>query len=301
MKIIFQYIIVAVAMFTSVAAQADDKGRLFVIGDATTYGWDLDKAQALLSNGQEPNVFTGTLYLKGDQIFKFMEAHEWGSTEYGLPTEAETAVVSGEFTLATGELDNGYQQIKVAQDGNYIISVNIEKLTANIELSNYQDTEIKCSALFMVGSATDGGWSVEDGTPLYQSSETPYEYSATVKLKASPESFKIATALKGAGSWNPDYFYFKDADDAGKISTDSTDDRQWSVAENGNYAVKVNTVSNTISIEKVTTAGIEAIVAYPVNVGGVSYFNLQGQKVSNPSNGVFIEVSGNDVRKVILH
>lgn len=300
MRTIIQHILVATTVLTSVAANADDKGRLFVIGDATTYGWNLDMAQALLSNDQEPNVFTGTLYLKADQDFKFMEAHEWGSTEYGLPEDASNPV-TGELTLASGTNDVGYKKIQVTQSGNYTITIDIEHLKADITLSSYQDSEIKYSALFIVGGATIGGWSVEDGTPLYQSSATPYEYSATATLKAAPESFKIATALKGAGSWNPDYFYFKDADDEGKISSDSTDDRQWSVSEFGNYKISVNTVANTISIENSTATGIESIFTSKPEVSEIIYYNLQGQKVNNTSKGIYIQVFGNEVRKVILH
>lgn len=303
MKTIFQHIMVAVVMLTSMAANADDKGHLFIIGGATAYEWNLDKAQALLSTPEYPNVYTGTLYLKGGEgnTFKFMEASEWGSTEYGLPSDSESTLVSGDVQLASGTLDDGYKQMYVENSGNYNISVDVASKTAQIVYAEYQATEIQYTSLFAVGGATPGSWSVDDGTPLYQSISAPYEYSANIKLNAAPESFKIATSLRGGCSFDAMYYYFRDDDDATKISTDNTDDRQWSVTEDGIYEVKVNTVSNTISIEKAPTTGIEPIVASPANVGEISYFNLQGQRVNNPSNGLFIEVSGNDVRKVILH
>ena len=303
MRSIFQYLMVVTALLTSVTANADDKGRLFIIGGATAYEWDLDKAQALLSTSENPSVYTGTLYLKGgeDNTFKFLEATEWGGTEYGLPSDSESANVSGNIQLASGSLDDGYKQMYVENSGNYNLSVDVENKTAQIVYAEYQETEILYTSLFAVGGATPGNWSVNDGTPLYQSASAPYEYKANVKLKAAPESFKIATSLRGGGSFDAKYYFFRDGGDDGKITTDSTDDRQWSVSEAGDYTITVNTVSSTISVVKDTTTGIESILVSKTDAGETTYYNLQGQKVNTPSNGIFIQVSGNDVRKVILH
>ncbi len=292
----------------SLTANADDKGRLFIIGEATPAGWDLDMSQAILSTTEAPSVYRGTIYLKAgeNKTFKFMQSHEWGSTEFGLATDASQSDVSGNIKLATGTFDDGYKQLQVAKDGNYDIVIDTESLEGDIVLSAYQTTEIIYSSIYLVGNATNGGWSIEDGTPLYQNTTSPFEYKAVVSLKSTdngnPASFKIATALRGAGSWNPKYFLFKDADDAGKISTDSTDDRQWSVKEGGTYTVTVNTLSNTISIEKTTgdASGIESIISSATDNEPAVYYNLQGQRVNTPSNGIFIEVIGNKARKVKL-
>lgn len=301
MKNLIKKLLVIGGILSSVAAHADNKGRLFIIGDATSYGWELDKAQALISTSENPYLYKGTIYLKGGETntFKFMESHEWGSTEYGI---ADKAAVSGEFQLVSGSLDDGYSQIYVAESGNYCITVDTESLTGDITRSDYQEREIKCTALFLVGGATKGGWSVEDGTPLCQSATAPYEYSATVPLK-SDGSFKIATALRGAGSWDAKYYYFRDAHDPGKISTDSTDDSQWSVEADGDYTVTVNTIADTISLERNNgqTTGIEDVTITNVDDTTPVYYNLQGTQVANPSNGVFIKVVGNHVSKVILN
>lgn len=304
MKPNFKLLVVATAMLVTTIANADENGRLFIIGNSTPYEWDLDMAQALLSTTGNPTVYTGTIYLKGGEeyTFKFMEAHEWGSTEYGVPASVESTVVNGNFQLSSGTLDDGYQKMFVTENSNYDITIDIKNLDANITLSEYQETEINYCSLFLVGNATPGDWSVENGTALYQSVNTPYEYSTTVNLKANG-SFKIATALRGAGGWNAKYFYFKDADDAGKISTDDTDDRQWSVEEDGDYTVSVNTLANTITIDKQNNpaSGIEKITNSSTEYAHPVYYNLQGCRVDNPSNGVFIEVIGNNAKKVIFN
>ncbi|MDE6581587.1 MAG: Ig-like domain-containing protein [Duncaniella sp.] len=51
--------------------------------------------------------------------------------------------------------------------------------------------------------------------------------------------------------------------------------------------------------ENGSTTGIENIAVDAAN-GAVEYFNLQGIRVVNPENGVFIRRQGNDVKKVVL-
>lgn len=317
MRNFIKKIFVVGAMLTAVTSYADEKdGRLFIMGDAAPYQWsEIEKAQALLSTAENPSVFTGTIYLKaGDgnnNVFKFMEAHEWGGTEFGLPIDVESTIVSGDIQLASGKLDDGYAKMSVAEAGNYYISVDTENLTANIKRSEYQGSEIIYTSLFLVGSATPGNWSVENGTPLYQSEQSPYEYKATVTLKAkdvnnpdnpnAPALFKIVTSLKGAWSFDGKYFLFRDAEDAGKISTDSTDDRQWSVDKDGEYIVTVNTLDKTISIEYLDPSGINDIEINASEKGTPVYYNLMGCRVNNPANGVFIKVTGKKVEKVMLH
>lgn len=295
---LFQNILLLGAMLLSFTAKADDNGRLFIIGSATPYGWELDMAQSLLSTPDNPGVYTGTIYLKGgeENTFKFMEAHEWGNTEYGIPA---ASAVQGNIQLASGTLDNEYSQMYVTENGNYNISIDTNNLVGVIKPSDYQENEIKYCSLFLIGDATDGGWTVENGTPLYQTKTAPYEYSAIVTLK-SQGSFKIANALRGAGSWNPQYYYFKDVDDDTKISTDSTDDRQWSVSNDGDYRVTVNVISHTISILSATGIEENTNSAVETNIPSV-YYNLQGNKINQPSTGIYIEIRGNKATKIIRH
>ncbi len=51
--------------------------------------------------------------------------------------------------------------------------------------------------------------------------------------------------------------------------------------------------------ENGSTTGIENVAVDAAN-GAVEYFNLQGIRVVNPENGVFIRRQGNDVKKVVL-
>lgn len=295
MKKSLRNIFALMAMTACVTGNADDFGRLFVIGDASPAGWNEYKCQALLATPEDPDVYTGTLYLKNSGEFKFMTQPTWGSLEYGVPAGA-SSTVDGSFAIASGKDDEGYSKLSVAQAGNYLIKVDTKNLTADITLSPYQASEIIYSSLFLVGGNTPGGWSVDDGTPLYQTPATPYIYSAKVELKGSG-SFKIATSIRGGGTYSAEHFLFRDAANPGKISSDDTGDLQWSVEKDDTYNVIVNTVDSTISITSTTS-----VEGPEVNDDMLpsTYYNLQGQKVANPEKGIYIKVTGDKASKIIL-
>lgn len=300
MKNIIKYALCAAFAAGSFNANASlTDGRLYIIGEALSYGYSLDAAQALLATSENPEVFTGTIYLKGNESFKFMENAEWGGTEYGATT-SEPA--SGQIVLASGKDDSGYNKITVADAGNYYMVIDTKNLTATIEKSAYQAAPIEYCSLFLVGGNTPGGWSVDNGTPLYQSVETPYVYSNKKVYLTSDGSFKIARTIKGGGTFDAQYWFFRDANNSGKISADNTNDLQWVVAESGNYDVNVNTSDDSISVNKTVegTSGISTIITDTSNDGNTVYYNLQGVKVENPTSGIYIKVADNSIRKVRL-
>ena len=83
-----------------------------------------------------------------------------------------------------------------------------------------------------------------------------------------------------------------------KIIADGTGDRKWQISETGNYAVDINLLDGSIAITKKPADGVGDII-YDNDRTPV-YYNLQGNPVANPSNGIFIKKTGNKVSKVIL-
>lgn len=63
------------------------------------------------------------------------------------------------------------------------------------------------------------------------------------------------------------------------------------------YDITVDFAAMTVNVVKVGD-GISAIEAD--NNAPAVYYNLQGVEVAEPANGLFIEVRGNQVRKVTL-
>lgn len=296
-----KFFTLAVSFVTAIATNASvEDGKLYIAGDAMSYGYSLDDAQALLATADAPSVFVGTLYLQADKDFKFLETYHFGNTEIGATTE-QTEPVLGDVVLSKGTGDSGYNKLKVAESGNYYIEIDTENLVGKIVKSEYQDAPIYYCSLFLVGGATGGGWSVDNGTPLYQQVDNPYLFSSEVTLgneSDSSASFKITNAVKGGGTWQAKYWLYRDADDNGKITTDSTDDRQWTVAEYADYNVTVNLIDNTISIDKIGDAGVEAPICD--NQAVAEYYNLQGIRVEQPTSGVYIVVKSGKAHKQVV-
>ncbi len=285
------YTLAAALMMGALGAQA---GQLFLAGDATLYGWNLDDAQALLSTPDNDNIYTGTLYLKGEQEFKILASYEFGGTEYGAAPDA--SLTDGKITLASGINDEGYGKIKVAEDGNYLITIDTENLSATFVKSVYQESEVIYSTLFMVGSATAGNWSVDNGTPMYQNPENPCEFSA-MNIELNEGTFKIANALKGGGTWGGKYWFFRNADNAELMTLDQEGDLQWSIITAGNYNIVANTATGAISIKAAQSSSISDIAAPDA---AAEYSNLQGVRVMNPANGLYIVRQGGKTFKTLL-
>lgn len=287
--------LLACALSLCAASAGVSAANLWIIGDATPYGWSTDDATALVSTVDNPSIYTGTVYLKANADFKFMTVPDFGNEEYGAAPGA--TLTDGVIALEKGSDDNGYAKIQVPESANYLLTVDTESMTASIVKSVYQDTEINLASMFMVGDATPNGWSVDNGTPLRQNPDTPYIYAAE-KQEMKANTFKIATVIKGAGSWDPKYWYFRDADNAGKIALNQAGDLQWSIEEAGDYNISVNTLDSTIKIEKWTSSSVIEIDAESNT--DTEYYNLQGIKIETPANGILIKRRGNKTTKVIV-
>ena len=282
------------ALFLSATVLCANADNLWIIGEATSYGWDTDKATAILA-APDSKVFSGTIYLKAGKDFKFMTAPDFGNEEYG--TAPGATLVNGEVALAKGTDDTGYGKLQVAEDANYNITVNTDAMTATVVKSEYQSTQISICSLFMVGSAMPNGWDVMLGSPLYQNKENPCEFISG-DLELDPGTFKIAIDLKGACSWNPEYWYFRDANDANKIARAQDGDLQWNIDAKDTYTVVVNVNDNAISITPKGQSSISSIVSGDDEEA--EYYTLTGVKTTNPQGGIFICKRGNQVHKLII-
>ena len=289
------------AMMIAGAVSVNAQGRsdlLFIAGDGAPYGYDLDKATALVATAENANVYTGTVYLKADSEFKFLTTYSFGNDEY------RSTVKTGAYPDADGKValrlisgDDFDYKIKVAESANYLITVDTEALTATIVKSAYQDTQINFCSLFMVGGATATGWSVNAAHTMKQDVDQPYVFKA--EKEAFVESdFKLAWAIKGADLWHDECWYVKDPTDETKMVLGG-DDIKWIITSAGNYDVIANVLDNTISI-KSAVDGVVAVEAEAEAAEAV-YYNMQGVRVANPAQGqLVIKVANGKAQKVVL-
>lgn len=285
---IFTRLAIAAACMASVA-NVSAQGRtdlLWVLGDATPYGWSTDDATALLATANDSKVYSGTMYLEADKSFKFLTTYDFGNMEYRAAVSDATPDADGKVALVLTDSGDDFQ-IHVSESANYLITVDTENLQATIVKSAYQATQVRYASIFIVGSALSTGYSVDMGLAMAQNPEAPCEFSVT-NTPMLTGLFKIATALKGSGTWDPRFWYFCDPADPAKMVLNAEGDNQWNIADEGNYDVKANLADNTISIAKSGQSGIDGIAVDMTADRPAVYYSIDGRKVANPVAGSLV-------------
>ncbi len=287
MKIFTKIAIAAACVVT--AANVSAQGRtdlLWVLGDATPSGWSTDDATALLAPADDSKIYSGTMYLEADKDFKFLTTYDFGNMEYRAATADATPDADGKVALVlTGDGDDF--KIHVTESANYLITVDTESLEATIVKSAYQETQVRYASIFIVGSALSTGYAVDKGLAMLQNPAAPYEFSVS-NASMQEGSFKIATALKGSGTWDARYWYFADPADPTKMMPNADGDNQWSISTAGNYDVKANLATNVISITEAGQSGISEITAGAVEDLPVAYYTIEGRRVDAPVAGSLV-------------
>lgn len=296
MKIFTRLTIGAIMLAGASTVNAQNRqDLLFLAGDALSYGWSLDDATALVATAENDKVYTGTVYLEADKDFKFLTTYDFGNKELHPVAANATPDAEGKVSLMVDGDDN---KIHVTESANYLINVDTESLTATIVKSAYQQTHIPYCVLFMVGSAFESNYNCDQGHIMRQNQEEPYLFASKNEAMLSG-LFKIDWAIKGAGTWDKKYWYFRDADDATKMILAADGDNQWEITTPGNYDITANILTNTIDITS-ADAGVTEVETDDASAEAV-YYNLQGERVANPEKGsLVIRVAGGRAHKLIF-
>ena len=220
-------ILFAVSFVTSFAAD-----KLILIGDAAPDGWALNNSVAMLNQGND--VWKVTVQLKADEGFKFLTDTDFGSFQYRA---GDSDVMLSDGVAATlydsGENAND-NKFKVSAAANYDVVCDLTNKTVTVTRSAYQEHALRYAALWMVGGATPGGWSIGDGVQLNQHEDNPLVYSATTWLTTG--EFKLATNKYADFGQS---MFQRDAADATKMVLGG-DDNKWNITEPATYDVEVN-------------------------------------------------------------
>ena len=132
--------------------------------------------------------------------------------------------------------------------------------------------------------------------------------------ETSYSAFRFHTAL--SNDWNKLGTQYRPTEDkvlnvgmgtsTTDVTTDGTGDKNWKVETayvNNTYYVydlKLDLLNNKLTIDGTKhTTGIESI-SVEDSVAPVEYFNLQGVRVENPENGLYIVRQGNKVSKQLI-
>lgn len=280
---------IAAAVLTANAAD-----RLLIVGEAVWGGWSIDNSIVMFNSTENPDVFKATVSLNQNGTFKFLTTTEWGNLEYRAGDNDVTLAEGVASPLVSTEENSNDKQFKVSETANYDIVCDLTAKTIVVKKANYQTNPLKHTALWMIGSATPGEWSIGDGAMLVPLVDNPTVFKATINLVEG--EMKIAVNNQtGYGQT----FYLRDTTDETKMVFGG-DDNKWNITKAGKYDVTVDVVNMTISITETSSTGISS--AESASNVTTALYDLGGNRVSskNLRPGCYIQKYGSKTKKIIV-
>ena len=280
-------IILAASTLTSQAAE-----RLLIVGDGVWGGWAIDNSIVMMKDETNPDLFTATVQLKANSDFKFLTATDWGNLEYRAGDATVTLSEGVAAALVSSEENPNDNKFQVAETANYDISADLAAKTLTVKKAAYQETEIKHTALWLIGSATPGGWNLGDGVKISPRADNPMVLEGSAQLNEGEMKIAVNT-YTGYGQT----FYQRDVTDDTKMVFGG-DDNKWNITKAAKYIIVADTKNLTISITEDTGTGIADIAGE--TDAQTEWFTLSGVKVAQPANGVFVKRQGKKTVKVLV-
>ncbi len=201
---------------------------LFVLGDATTAGWNIDDPVALNNTG--PNTFTKSLTLdKNPKGFKFVLAKSSWAVNWG--TSETTNLTPGQSYAIVPNGNN----MMIADSGAYVLNVDFNTGMFNVTAFAPPDS------LYLVGGSTPAGWDPNVAIPFTKSAAGVFSIWAPLTINGSGYKF-----LPNKGSWNGDWG--QKPGDPGKLLQDG--EENCPVTEDGFYKIDVNFNTMTFTATK---------------------------------------------------
>ena len=265
--------------------------RLLIVGEGVWGGWSIDNSIVMMNDAEHPDVFTATVNLKAESEFKFLTETWWGALEYRAGDSKVTLSDGVVSALVSSDDNSKDNKFVVSETANYDIVCDLTAETIVVKKAGYQTSPLKHTALWMVGSATPGEWSICEGTMLVPTVDNPTVFKAIVNLVEG--EMKIAVNNQtGFGQT----FYLRDTTDDTKMVFGG-DDNKWNIAKAGQYDVEADVKNLTISIKEHTSTGINNMET--TATATAEYFTLSGVRLSAPAKGICVKRMGNKVIKII--
>ena len=218
--------------------------KLYMIGEATAGGWSWDSATEIESTADNRDIFVWEGEL-GIGSMKAAREKDFTAPFYRPSTSGCEISASGVASGAMVFTESPDDQWMVTVAGRYRLTFNTADMTFDAE---YLGGSVSVPDLYMIGSATSGGWSLDDAT-RYSPTGVDGEYTWTGHL--SEGTFKACTERDFMAP-----FYRPSSADvevsasgvaAGDVVYTTDPDHQWKVTAAGTYTITINIKAMTIS------------------------------------------------------
>lgn len=210
--------------------------ELYLVGDATPNGWNIDAPTQLVKKSDYIFVYEGEL---NNGEFKACTSTGSWDVPFIRPesngVKVSNSGIESENFVYTASPDDKWV---VTEPGIYRLTFDLEHCTLKVEFTGEYHPLQK---LYMIGDSTAGGWSLDNATAIEMQSDGVYVWTGTLQcgeLKAcftldfSAEFFRPASAgieIGENGVGSSDMVFTKDPDD------------KWIVVKEGEYELTFDT------------------------------------------------------------
>jgi|GEM_PF-5920039 len=239
----------AVTIKVTPASKGAAYSQLWIVGDATPSGWDVDNPRSFTRNSNNAFEFWYKEKLTAGEFKIATALHDWGTTWLMPPTNNPPITSTSVTYIPGGSPDNKW---RISNPGPYKILVNIST-NKFINITPFTPYP----AISIVGDATAGGWDINNARVMTQDPNDPLVFTWTGPLGSSGEgAFKFPLDY---GNWGGDFIMAPAA--SSRLTTTSIafvkggtsyDDNKFVVkpGEEGTYKITINQLKETISIQK---------------------------------------------------
>lgn len=225
--------------------------NLYIVGDATESGWDIQNPKAFTQSESDPSVFTYEAKLSPGNFKISTFIGDWCDGEWLNSAETNQAIPETSEFIITQGCDGPDNQWVVTEEtqGRYTITVNTTEGTISFE-----ELTPEFSEMYAIGDASPNGWTPQSPSEAFIQSESD-SFVFTYEAYLSPGELKIST-FQGEwcdGKWLNASEANQSLTDAEYIVTTGCDgpDNKWIVSEEteGEYLITVDLYYETIVFE----------------------------------------------------
>ena len=212
---------------TSVKLEMPAYDNIYMVGDATPNGWDIGNSTKLLQDPDNPYIFTYTGVMNaGDFKFPVNQNSDWGQDIYMKLSDSTIYLHHG------GAPDDS--KWTITKKGHYIIKLNLMDNTISMARTK----------LYMVGSATPIGWSIDKAVELTEDATNGCIFTYTGPMVAGEFKFPV----NRNSDWGQDMYERLDDTHMYRHKGGASDDNKWNIIKGGNYVITANIETLTINI-----------------------------------------------------
>lgn len=202
---------------------------IYMVGSSAPNGWDISNSTPLIQDSENPFLFTYSGVMQaGEFKFPVNRNSDWGQDMYMKTDDTHMYLHKG------GASDDNKWTIE--KKGYYTITLNLLDNTISIN-------RLK---LYMVGSATPIGWSIDKAVEMTEDATDGCIFIYSGPMVTGEFKFPV----NRNSDWGQDMYMKTDDTHMYLHKGGASDDNKWNITSDGDYVINANVETLSLSIQK---------------------------------------------------